>query len=101
VRVNRWPRHQKSQDRKATASVSVCGSCVLKTVLVSEPIILRVDRESEALIDGFALSLGAENKAPRSVEIYSDAVTQFVGWLEENAGSRIRRRRPDRDPRLH
>jgi len=45
-----------------------------------------VDREFEALIDGFALSLGAENKAPRSVEIYSDAVTQFVGWLGENAG---------------
>lgn len=32
------------------------------------PIILGVNSESEALVDGFALSLRAENKAPRTVE---------------------------------
>jgi site-specific recombinase XerD len=42
--------------------------------------------ESEALIDGFALSLRAENKAPRTVETYTESVTQFAEWLEENDG---------------
>lgn len=42
--------------------------------------------ESEALVDGFSLSLRAENKAPRTVETYTEAVTQFAEWLEENHG---------------
>jgi integrase/recombinase XerC len=52
----------------------------------SQPIILRVNPESEALIDGFSLSLRAENKSPRTVETYTEAVTQFAKWLEENDG---------------
>jgi integrase/recombinase XerC len=42
--------------------------------------------ESEALIDGFALSLRAENKAARTVETYIESVTQFATWLEKNDG---------------
>lgn len=42
--------------------------------------------ESEALVDGFALSLRAENKAPRTVETYTEAVGQFADYLEENDG---------------
>jgi site-specific recombinase XerD len=62
----------------------VCVS-QLSTAL-SQPISLRVTPESEALIDGFSLSLRAENKAPRTVETYTEAVTQFADWLEENDG---------------
>jgi hypothetical protein len=49
----------------------------LSTAL-SEPIILDVNPEFEALIDGFALSLRAENKAPRTVGTYIESVTQFA-----------------------
>jgi integrase/recombinase XerC len=45
-----------------------------------------VTPESEALIDGLALSLRAENKAPRTVETYIESVTQFAIWQEENDG---------------
>jgi integrase/recombinase XerC len=45
-----------------------------------------VNPESEAIIDGFALSLRAENKAPRTVETYTESARRFADWLDENDG---------------
>jgi hypothetical protein len=50
------------------------------------PIIQIVNPESQALVDGFALSLRADNKAPRTVETYTEAVSQFANWLTETGG---------------
>jgi integrase/recombinase XerC len=48
-----------------------------------------VNPESQALVDGFALSLRAENKAPRTVETYTEAVSQFADWLGQASGSAL------------
>jgi integrase/recombinase XerC len=48
-----------------------------------------VNPESQALVDGFALSLRAENKAPRTVETYTEAVSQFADWLTQTSGSAL------------
>jgi site-specific recombinase XerD len=45
-----------------------------------------VTPESEALIDGFSLSLRAENKSPRTVETYTESVSLFADYLEEIDG---------------
>jgi len=43
-----------------------------------------VPPDSEILIDGFALSLRAQNKAPRTVQTYVESVTRFADWLDAN-----------------
>jgi len=42
-----------------------------------------VTPDAQALLDGFTLSLRAENKSPRTIENYAECVTQFANWLEE------------------
>ena len=39
-----------------------------------------VNSESEALVDGFALSLCSEDKAPRTVETSTESVGQFADY---------------------
>jgi integrase/recombinase XerC len=42
--------------------------------------------EFRSLLDGFCLSLRAENKAPRTLENYSLCVTQLADWLAATGG---------------
>lgn len=56
------------------------------SIALRHPIIWPLTPDAQALLDGFTLSLRAENKSPRTIENYSECVTQFSDWLEQSAG---------------